>query len=457
MVYLPSEIILQILREVGYGIAPFLRVNSQWFGCGISLVWRYTRSWLLARVAKHRRQIYASATRSLDIDIYRGPDNRLEEFSDLSFPKLEILLIDYGTKHEGTLVDISYLKCYLHQGITDIHLTGAFHPQLLSLLPVVCPQLQGVFISSSGPLLKSEILLEYLEKSPSLSTIQINCEEIDTNHLLHHLATRKHLETLRLEGIIDTDAMTSLTTSSLFQALQKLVISVTAAALPTLCDVVQSVRHLDLTLKEPPGSDSSSSFDSSALRHVSKLVKLQNLNLVVWGDMRILNEDLLSLRSLTQLRDFSISGLSAMSLIAPRLEDTDFAELFDNFGQLESLTFEIYHPRITTDSLMSLGKCCPSLQHCEMMGFYDMAAFRYEKLPLFPKLEALSIGAFTNMERMFSYRRPYDHVRQLEKHFPNLKELDCTFRTFPIVEDDFPEKVLQAWWGRQAKAKKAKP
>ncbi|KAE8142862.1 hypothetical protein BDV38DRAFT_277674 [Aspergillus pseudotamarii] len=451
MVYLSSEIVLEILQYAGHDIIPCLRINSQWFNCGISLVWRRARSWLLSRVPKHRRQIYASVIR--EFIVYRETNKNLREFSQLSFPKLEMLRIDLKQDDHDAL-DFSSLKCYMRQGLTQIELSGTFDPELLSLIQVSCPRLYYFSISRHDPRLTPEILLEFLQNYPALSDISIHSEELITGNILKHLAGSKKLETLSLEGVIDTDAIGDLNISSPFKALQHLTISVTEAALPSLVGMVKSIRSFNLTLGGP---DLSEDFDSAALKHISQLIELRNLTLLIWGNMRIATEDIVSLKSLTHLRRFSISGLSAISLIAPRLQDTDFEELFKNLGQLEALNFDIFRSNITTDSLVSLGKCCPSLQRCEIMGIYDMAAFRYEKLPLFPALELLSIGAFTNCERLFSYSRAYDHVRQIEKHFPNLQDLGCTFRTFPIVKDELPDKIVQLWWSRQEKARKAKP
>ncbi|KAE8391619.1 hypothetical protein BDV23DRAFT_182431 [Aspergillus alliaceus] len=458
MVYLSSELVLEILKYAEPNIAPFLRINSQWFFCGISLVWRHVWSGVLHRVPKNRRQIYTSEIRGFRI--YPEATKYLGELSHLPWPKLEMLYIDFGYDDKPgqsvALTDNPYLKCYMHRGLTGIHLQGAFDPELLRLSQVSCPRIQRFSISTSGTRITPEVFLEYLQESPSLTDISINSEELVTREILNHLAGRDGLQHLYLEGIIDIDAIKALNISSPFKTLQHLTVSATEAALPLLVGVIGSVRSVHLTLDGPRDPLRDVTFDSVALKHISNLVELRVLNLFVWGNMRIRNEDMVSLKSLTQLRRLSISGACATSLIAPRLQDADFEELFRNLGQLESLNFDVFRSDITTDSLKSLGRCCPSLQRCEIMGIYDMAAFRYEKAPLFPTLVLLSIGAFTNLERMMSSRRPYEHVRQIEKHFPNLQELDCTFRTFPIVQDEFPEKVLRTWWKRQV-ARKTKP
>ncbi|KAE8418615.1 hypothetical protein BDV36DRAFT_295037 [Aspergillus pseudocaelatus] len=452
MVHLSSEVVLEILRYAGPDIIPCLRINSQWFNCGISLVWRRARCWLLGRVPKHRRQIYASVIRELIV--YRGTNKDLREFSHLSFPKLAMLRIDLEQHDDHDALDLSLLKCYMHQGLTQIELSGTFDPELLSLIQVSCPRLYNFSISRQDPRLTPEILLEFLQNCPALSDISIHSEDLATGKILNHLAGSKKLERLSLEGLIDTDAIGGFNVSSPFKALQHLTITVTEAALPSLVGMIKSIRSFNLTLGGP---DCAEDYDSAALKHISQLTELQILTLFIWGNMRIATEDIVSLKSLTHLRRLSISGLSAISLIAPRLQDSDFEELFKNLSQLEALNFDIFRSDITTDSLVNLGKCCPLLQRCEIMGIYDMAAFRYEKQPLFPALELLSIGAFTNCERLFSYSRPYDHVRQIVKHFPNLQDLSCTFRTFPIVQDDLPDKIVQLWWNRQEKARKAKP
>ncbi|KAB8277447.1 hypothetical protein BDV30DRAFT_234780 [Aspergillus minisclerotigenes] len=301
--------------------------------------------------------------------------------------------------HDG--LDLSLLKCYMHQRLTLLELSGTFDPELLSFIPVSCPMLSCFSISRPDPRLTPESLLDFLQKSSTLSDISIHSEELVTGNILNHLAGSKNLERLSLQGIIDTDAIGDLKIISPFKALRHLSISVTEAALPSLVGMIKSIQSFNLTLGGP---DSSGDFDSVALRHVSQLNELRTLTLFIWGDMRIANEDIVSLKSLTQLRRLYISGASAASLIAPRLQDADFEELFKSFDQLEALNFDIFRSDITTDSLVSLGKCCPSLQRCEIMGIYDMAAFRYEKLPVFPTLKLLSVGAFTNCERLFSYR-----------------------------------------------------
>ncbi|KAE8345610.1 hypothetical protein BDV24DRAFT_125375 [Aspergillus arachidicola] len=399
MVYLSSEIVLEILQYAEPDIVPCLRINSQWFHCGIPFVWRRARSWLLRRVPRHRRQIYASVIRNFVI--YRGTNKDLGEFSHLSFPKLEMLCIDleHHDDHDG--LDLSLLKCYMHQGLTLLELSGTFDPELLSLIQVSCPMLSCFSISRPDSRLTPESLLEFLQKSSTLSDISIDSEELVTGHILNHLAGRNNLQSLSLKGLIDTDTIGDLKITSPFKALRHLAISVTEAALPSLVGMIKSIQSFNLTLGGP---DSSENSNSVAFRHISQLIELQTLTLFIWGDMRIANEDIVSLKSLTQLRRLNISGASATSLIAPRLQDPDFEELFKNLGQLEALNFDIFRSDITTDSLVSLGKCCPSLQRCEIMGIYDMAAFRYEKLPVFPTLELLSIGAFTNCERLFSYR-----------------------------------------------------
>ena len=399
MVYLSSEIVLEILQYAAPDIIPFLRINSQWFNCGISLVWRRAPSFILDRVPRHRRQIYASVIQGFTV--FRGINKRLREFSHLSFPKLKMLRIDLEQDDDHEDLDLSLLKCYMHQGLTQIELCGTFDPELLSLVQVSCPKLYWFSIRSKNPRLTPEILLEFLQKSPALSDISIQSEELATGNIFNHLAGRKNLEMLSFEGLIDTDAIENFNISSPFKALRHLTISVTEAALPSLVGMIKSIQSVNLSLGGP---DCSGDFDSSALKHISQLIELRTLTLFIWGDMRIATEDIVSLKGLTHLKSLSISGLSAASLIAPRFQDTDFEELFKNLGQLEALNFDIFRSHITTDSLMSLGKCCPSLQRCEIMGIYDMSAFRYEKLPLFPALKLLSIGAFTNCERLFSYR-----------------------------------------------------
>lgn len=52
-------------------------------------------------------------------------------------------------------------------------------------------------------------------------------------------------------------------------------------------------------------------------------------------------------------------------------------------------------PSLTVSTLKALARHCPELEHCALLGPYDIASFREVASPLFPKLTYLSIGAAT--------------------------------------------------------------
>ncbi|KAH8434866.1 uncharacterized protein LDX57_012497 [Aspergillus melleus] len=453
MMHLPSEIVLEILKYAGRDIAPFLRINTQWFRCGISLVWSRVLSPAILRVPKHRRQIYASEIRHF-ISWCRTSE-QFKELGQLSWPKLESLFVDFPERDGLALADyMTSLECYLGDRLRHLELAGPFHPELLSFFRASCPQLREFSIKRSGPGLTPENLLTFLEESPSLTNLSIWSGELPlvTGQTLNHLAGRKNLQYLSLSEEKDIDAINAVNEPSPFPHLQNLDVSATEATLSPLVSMVRCVRNLRISLARLDDDDTFLSFDSVALRHVSTLVELQDLNLFIMGAMRIRNEDLLSLKNLTQLKRLSIEGHPLPSFTAPNFDDANFEELFTNLRQLEVLKLNISLFELTTDSLKSLGTCCPSLRQCDITEVCDLAAFRYENTPLFSNLEFLRIDSFTNLERLCSWSRPYDHVRQLEKHFPKLQELECTFAE-ALDEDELSEKIMQLWWKRQINGK----
>ncbi|KAI9037335.1 uncharacterized protein KD926_000622 [Aspergillus affinis] len=403
MMHLPSEIVLEILEILEYAephIAPFLRINTQWFRCGISLVWQRVTSPPFLRVPKHRRQIYASEIRHFSTQHF-------EEFGHLSWPKLESLCLNFLRRDKLALADIvSSLECYPGDRLRHLDLKGPFDPELLSFFTTSCPRLHSFSFSFPGPDLTPEAFLAFLQGTPSVSEIFIWSigSPLVTSQTLNHLAGRKNLQFLSLDDDIGINTISAINEPCPFPHLQTLIVSVTEAALSSLVGMLRSVRKLSLTLVKPDDDEQNLYFDSIALRHISNLVELQDLKLFIMGEMRIRNEDLLSLKSLTQLKCLTIEGRAVPSLTAPSFEDANFEELFTNFPRLEDLNLRLFYSALSTDSLKSLGRCCPSLRLCNTMDVCDLAAFRYEKTPLFLNLELLYIDSFTNLERMFSWR-----------------------------------------------------
>jgi hypothetical protein len=417
---LSSELVLEILKFVERDIRdipPLLRVNHQWFYCGISILWAYGRWWSLARVPKNRQQIYASVIKSLLLNA-KSREN-LEALSHLTFPKLTRLSIDFepdrvpnnqirirASLRPVAPLNLSYIKHYLRAELEMIRLNGNFDPELLGYIHRYCPRLQCLSIGSMGRRFTPEIFLKFLQAKPSLSDIWISSREEDeflTGDILNHLAERKNLRALSLDHTISASLVENLNKSPAFVALRQLCIEVTEGALPLLVDATKSVQNLRLTLKANDG-DLLGEIDSATFRHISKLTELRQLNLFVWGDMRkIRNEDILHLKSLTQLTALKISGSSATSLCASNFTDDEFETLFASFAGLEDLTLQLYISKLTPEALVVLGKHCPSLEHCDFMGTFDTTVFKTEKAPLFPSLKWLNIGELSNIESKIRY------------------------------------------------------
>ncbi|KAE8386989.1 hypothetical protein BDV23DRAFT_186769 [Aspergillus alliaceus] len=461
---LPPEIILKILDYADSERSSLLRINSHWFQCGISVVWRDVRCERLAKIAKNRQQIYASVIRSFYANGYK-----VNAFRHLAFPKLTqlqlIFSFQWRSRFEPLKIVESNLKPLLPSGLHTISLSGYFDPDLLVYVRLQCPQLRGLQISCPNPPsphLTPEFVLKFLRSSPTLSEISLGI--MITGDIFDHLAERGNLrEFFCTKQIVDTYILEKLNTSSPFPVLRKLKISVMEDAFPSLTDAVQSVRELDLTLVH---DDDTNVQANNVLRDVFKLAGLRELILTIHYNPMcstvIDNEELMSLRSLSHLVMLNISASWGSFLRAPCFTDRDFAQLFTNLAHLQHLHLNISMPKRTTVSLVALGKCCPSLRTLRLTDALDMMVLQSEKVPLLPKLEKLTIDTFTNTESRIRFvrkyslacslfdfsclRSPHQHAFQIQRSFPKLKWLEAIM----ILDSmdprlDFSARIVDIW------------
>ncbi|KAF7595404.1 hypothetical protein BBP40_006399 [Aspergillus hancockii] len=448
---LSTELLLEILNYADRDVASLLTVNHRWFHGGISI-------------------IYASVIRSLRLDTNHREN--LEAFSHVSFPKLTRLSIklERAKRLENEIrlrpspepappLNLAHIKHFMSARLELIDLDGGMDPELLEYVQSHCPRLHTLMISSPGQLITAEAFRKFLQGIPSVSSIRLSykTDGLVTGDVLNHLAERNNLRSLSIDQTTYTSWKEISDPSSSFAALRELNAEITECELPSLVAAAKSVAELSLTLFADD-NDLMAKIDSAAFLHVSKMTKLRRLDLFIRGDMRrIRNDDLVSLRSLTQLTVLKIHGGSATSLMAGSFTDSQFEALFANLTQLQTLTLKLYRTSLTADALVILGKCCRLLESCNFMGNFCTMVLKREKKPLFPVLERLNVGMLECDELRISNRRPYDHVLQIEKHFPKLDELECDFRSYRVWSpSDLSDKVVNLWYKRREKRIKAK-
>lgn len=180
---LPPEILLRILSYLQPKLGPLLRVKSQWFYCGLSLVWQEAFWSDLSRIPKDRRTLYASAIRKLLL--CETAREQVGEFSNFAYPRLKHLNIG---SDPSAKVDIAWLKRYMHGGLHSIEFLD-FDPELLLHLQMSCRQLKKISITAPGHRLTPETFLGFLQNT---LVTEVSLDGNNIRHLLD-LDTLDHL------------------------------------------------------------------------------------------------------------------------------------------------------------------------------------------------------------------------------------------------------------------------
>lgn len=413
---LPREIVLQILwilKDEESNIAPLLRLNSQWFNCGISVLWGgggmgQGMDSELVEVHQSRRQIYASVTRSLNLRVnqraYRAA------FRYLTFPKLTSLTIafepltyeEYQSPELLVLEDKFDLQQYLHSGIRYLWVTGYVNADLLAFPDTYCFHLRTLFITNVHPHHRLKILSRVLQNNGTVINGALTWKDPARRmaaDIFNILATHNYLRHLTTDGLLNKYLLETLSNSSPFIALRDLDIRVTDDALSSLLTIAGSIRDLKtlhLYLRE---RSDTSVLDSTVFPSISKLTGLHSLELSIVGSTEVIsNEDLLSLGSLTQLRELRLLSSDSSSFQAPHFTDSDFEKLVADLPHLVVIKLKLTGSILTAVCLGILGKHCPLLEILYLAGHFDMMVLNPEKVPFLPRLTHLAVGAFIDTE-----------------------------------------------------------
>ncbi|GMF74153.1 unnamed protein product [Aspergillus oryzae] len=352
---LPPEIVLQILRTLKdeeNNIAPLLRLNSQWFNCGISVLWGgggmgQGMDSELVEVYESRRQIYASVIRSLNLIVYQRAYRTA--FRYLTFPKLMCLTIIFEPPKDEedqspeslVLEDKFDLQQYLHSGVRYLWVIGDVNADLLAFPDTYCFHLRTLFITNVHPHHRLKILSGVLQNNGTVINGALTWKD----------PARRSIRDLK-------------------------------------------TLHLYLSEK----SDTSV-LDSTVFPSIFKLTGLHSLELSIVGSTEVIsNEDLLSLGSLTQLRELRLLSNDSSSFQAPHFTDSDFEKLVANLPHLVVIKLKLTGSILTAVCLGILGKHCPLLGILYLAGHFDMMVLNPEKVPFLPRLTHLAVGAFIDTE-----------------------------------------------------------
>ena len=310
---IPTEIFLHILKILWHAnedIAPLLRLNSQWFHFGISLLWQDTGIDALCKLHDDRRQIYASMVKKLHlVDPKKYPMDQMREYLEgyrhLTFPRLVHLTIALGQVGYKQLrypywPVVQYLQRHLHSGLKVIHLLGYFDPDVFPSLKTYCPQLQRLYIDADCQA-RPEALLKFLRNNATISTMHLNLGYEGswmTVDIFNLLAEQRTLRQFSGNALVNKHILESLDNPSPFMALHYLIISVTYDTIPLLLHMVSPVRTLGLKVRLSESSDSDVP-SSTIFRDIYKLTELRHLELLDYGPIAVTsNEDIRSPRPL---------------------------------------------------------------------------------------------------------------------------------------------------------------
>ncbi|KAB8207081.1 hypothetical protein BDV34DRAFT_223953 [Aspergillus parasiticus] len=458
---LPPEIVLQILGILKHeenSIAPLLTLNSQWFNCGISVLWGDDclgegKESELAKVHEDCRQIYASVIRSFNLTVNQRASQTA--FRYLAFPELICLTIAFEppTYEEdqipGSLVsqDKIDLQPYLHSSLRYLWVTGYVNADLLGFPDTYCCHLRTLFITNinAHPHHTLEVLSRVLQNNGTVINVALTWKDPARRmaaDIFNILAKHNNLRHLTTDGLVNKYLLETLSNSSPFTALRDLTIRVTDDALSSLLAIAGSIRDLKrLHLHMSERSDTSV-LDSTVFSSISKLTGLHSLELSIHGSTEVMsNKDLLSLGTLTQLRELRLLSNDSSSFQAPHFTDSDFERLVANLPHLVVIKLKLTGSILTAVCLGILGKHCPLLEILYLAGHFDMMVLNPEKAPFLPRLTHLAVGAFIDTQSEIG--AAYEHVLQIERLFPKLRGLKH-FET--IHSRDLPQDMAFSHW-----------
>ena len=381
--------VMEYLRYDATTLRSALLVNKAWAAEAIRVLWEKPPVAALVAIGEEHRQFYARQVREL---IFGGDEDGAEHsnFRNLEFPRLRRITIDYFRPDNGEKLRLGQ---YIQPSMEDFSFYGAEPAEdILHLLETRCPRLESIVIDFQFEGLTSSRLIKFFNSCKSLTSICLPSNMRDTidNRLLAYLARHDGLEELELGTFLSYEMLdkTFKGTERPFRDIRYLTVQIESKTVPLLVAGVKSVIGLTLTIEDSR---------TNPLPQISSLVNLQELHIGYMEQGEWAGADFLALKSLKNLRRLIISSIFD-PIASPTLTDEEFIPVFENMSELQELVFQVQCV-LTTTAITSLGKHCPQLMICEILGLYDLHGWQSVASPLFPQLQRLELSAATDGEQ----------------------------------------------------------
>jgi len=381
--------VMEYLRYDATTLRSALLVNKAWAAEAIRVLWEKPPVAALVAIGEEHRQFYARQVREL---IFGGDEDGAEHsnFRNLEFPRLRRITIDYFRPDNGEKLRLGQ---YIQPSMEDFSFYGAEPAEdILHLLETRCPRLESIVIDFQFEGLTSSRLMKFFNSCKSLTSICLPSNMRDTidNRLLAYLARHDGLEELELGTFLSYEMLdkTFKGTERPFRDIRYLTVQIESKTVPLLVAGVKSVIGLTLTIEDSR---------TNPLPQISSLVNLQELHIDYMEQGEWAGADFLALKSLKNLHRLIISSIFD-PIASPTLTDEEFIPVFENMSELQELVFQVQCV-LTTTAITSLGKHCPQLMICEILGLYDLHGWQSVASPLFPQLQRLELSAATDGEQ----------------------------------------------------------
>ena len=381
--------VMEYLRYDATTLRSALLVNKAWAAEAIRVLWEKPPVAALVAIGEEHRQFYARQVREL---IFGGDEDGAEHsnFRNLEFPRLRRITIDYFRPDNGEKLRLGQ---YIQPSMEDFSFYGAEPAEdILHLLETRCPRLESIVIDFQFEGLTSSRLIRFFDSCKYLTSICLpnNIKDTIDNRLLAYLARHDGLEELELGTFLRYEMLDKIFegTERPFRDIRYLAVQIESKTVPLLVAGVKSVIGLTLTIEDSR---------TNPLPQISSLVNLQELHIGYMEQGEWAGADFLALKSLKNLRRLIISSIFD-PIASPTLTDEEFIPVFENMSELQELVFQVQCV-LTTTAITSLGKHCPQLMICEILGLYDLHGWQSVASPLFPQLQRLELSAATDGEQ----------------------------------------------------------
>jgi hypothetical protein len=392
---LPPELWFEILSHVHFiDCTRYIQVSRKCFQYAIPRLWRVAEDFRLLEVPGNRRQIYASLIQELTVT---SPEPREhEELGKLEFTQLHRLIFEIPTSSHCPPFPDSSIRGYLVPTLTSIQLDHIATPDLLDALASHCHRLRHIILDIPASRLTADPVVDFFKKCSSVlhvGLLSVRGHDFPPQ-ILRYLAARNSLRQLDIYQDIWPDTIDNADLSSIpqpFGSLHRLELSSqNERAFRALIPSVRGIQELYLR-RSVQGVPTIDSLTMNLLS--SYLTELRHLRIKFYGRIRISPVDLISLGTLTHLRELHLVTPLRKGFRIPKFNDTHFRALVSGLVNLREISLSCARENLTTASLVALAESCPYLVSCAIRWLeVNVCELQHCKAPLFPELRELLVN-----------------------------------------------------------------